>query len=60
MLRRTRRKMGIALILFVVAAVMMIQLALATITENVSVWLIGAGVLVMLAAMFVFGKYFRE
>lgn len=59
MLPGTRRKMGIALMLFFAAGIL-IRLAFATIAEDVSVWLIGAGVLLMLASMFVFGRYFKE
>lgn len=59
MLPETRKKMVIALILFFAAGIM-IRLAFATIAEDVSVWLMGAGVLLMLASMFVFGRYFKE
>lgn len=59
MLPKTRKKMGIALIFFIAAA-MLIRLAFATISKEVSVWLIGLGILSMLAALYVFGRYFRE
>lgn len=51
--------MAVALILFV-ASVMMIRLAFATIAEAYSELIIAFGVLLMLAALFVFGRYFRE
>jgi len=59
MLRRNRRKMGIALILFI-AGLMLMRLAFASIASDISVVLIVIGTFLLLAAMFVFVKYFKE
>ena len=59
MLRRNRRKMGIALILFI-AGLMLMRLAFASIASDIGVVLIVIGTFLLLAAMFVFAKYFKE
>lgn len=59
MLRRNRRKMGIALILFI-AGLMFMRLAFASIASDISVVLLVIGTFLLLAAMFVFAKYFKE
>lgn len=59
MLRRNRRKMGIALILFI-AGLMLMRLAFASIASDISIVLIVIGTFLLLGAMFVFAKYFKE
>lgn len=59
MLRRNRRKMGIALILFI-AGLMLMRLAFASIASDISVVLIVIGTFLLLGSMFVFAKYFKE
>lgn len=51
--------MGIALILFI-AGLMLMRLAFASIASDISVVLIVIGTFLLLAAMFVFVKYFKE
>lgn len=56
---KSRRKVFIALLLFVVA-LMLIRLAFATVKHDFSVGLMILGVASMIAAMIVFFIYFRE
>jgi len=59
MLRRNRQKMSIALILFILG-LMLMRLAFASIAGDISIVLIVIGTFLLLAAMFVFAKYFKE
>jgi len=59
MLNKTKRKMGIALLLFAAAA-MLFKLAYATVSSTISVWLMAGAIFFLLASLTVFGLYFRE
>jgi hypothetical protein len=59
MLNRNKRKMGISLLLLALAAILF-RLAYAMAANRVSLWLMGAAVMFLLAALMVFARYFRE
>ena len=51
--------MGISLLLLALAAILF-RLAYAMAANRVSLWLMGAAVMFLLAALMVFARYFRE
>ena len=59
MLKTNRKKITLVLMLFV-ASVAMMGLALATIANGISIWLISLGFILMLISLFIFMTYFKE
>lgn len=59
MLIRNRRKIGISLLLFAAAA-MLFRLTYARVQSQISIWLMGVAILLVLAALTLFALYFEE